>query len=90
MFKTFCFCICLGAAPLALAASPMVAHPLAPSPHPKSKSDLAVAKPAALRRFVPPMVNVTRVVRGADGRLVMQCVQRPNPALRQRTVLPRN
>ncbi|MEO8801928.1 MAG: hypothetical protein ABI304_06115 [Rudaea sp.] len=96
MLKTLCICIGLGAAPLALAASPMVAHPLAPSPHATSKSELAkselaAAKPDALRRLAPPTINVTRAVRGADGRLVLQCVQRPNPAAKvppQRTVVP--
>lgn len=91
MFKTLILCLSLGAAPLALAASPMVAHPLAPSPQAQSRADSTAAKPAALRRLAPPTINVTQAVRGADGQLVLQCVQRPNPAAKlppQRTIVP--
>jgi hypothetical protein len=49
-----------------------------PAPQPIAPSLQATAK-AELRRAPPPTMSVMRVTRQADGTLVTDCVQRPNP-----------
>ncbi|HST27317.1 MAG TPA: hypothetical protein VLK26_03000 [Rudaea sp.] len=74
-------------ATVALADSPMVAQPLAPSAQAKT-GVAAQFKPADKMRLPPPTVTVTRLVRQPDGSLAMQCDQEPNP--RAKIALPPN
>jgi hypothetical protein len=71
-------CLGLATASAALADTPMVAQPLAPSPHTQVARN-AAGKPAAKLRALAPMINATQLVRQPDGSVRMQCVEVPNP-----------
>jgi hypothetical protein len=60
------------------AVSPLQSQPLAAPVH-----TVVIAKPAAALRLPAPMISETSVTRGADGSLSMNCVQKPNPKLKQ-------
>jgi hypothetical protein len=84
--KTRFALVCLGLAANALAAdAPAVlalqVQPLAPAVPLRTAN--GAAKPATLHRVPAASVSETSVVRRADGSLVMNCVQKPNPKLAQ-------
>lgn len=69
---------------VAMAANASAADsPVAPTPQPLAPAAPTVAKSAAVRRLPPPTVSETSVTRRADGSLAMNCVQKPNPKLKQ-------
>lgn len=71
----------LGCMALAVYAS----EPEAPTPQPLAPPPATLAngsKPGSAPRVLAPMMSETRVIRRADGSLVLQCVDRPNPQAR--------
>lgn len=79
---------CLGLAATATAADAPQAsspqpQPLAPSATIKGVNGSAPTKPVGIHRVPSPTISETRVTRRADGSLAMNCVQKPNPKLRQ-------
>lgn len=79
--KPLLICLGLVAGSVALADTPMVPQPLAPSAQAQSGA-APMYKPAAKLRLPAPTISVTRLVRQADGSLRMQCDQEPNPKAR--------
>lgn len=61
-----------------LSASAAYAAGENPAPQPIAPAAQTTAKPD-LRRLPAPTMSVMRVTRQADGTLVTDCVQRPNP-----------
>jgi hypothetical protein len=83
-FALFCLVLAANvAANDAPAASLPQPQPLAPSSGIKDTQAASAGKPAAMHRVPAPTISETSVTRQADGRLVMNCVQKPNPKLRE-------
>jgi len=61
------------------AASPQP-QPLALSAGQKGNTAM---KPVGMRRAPSPIISETSVIRQADGSLAMNCVQKPNPKLKE-------
>ena len=79
---------CLGLVASASAADAMQTlspspQTLAPSAGLKGAAGIAAAKPAGIRRVPSPTVSETSVTRRSDGSLIMNCVQKPNPKLKE-------
>jgi hypothetical protein len=87
-FKSALICLGLLSASAAMADTPMVPQPLAPSTGVHGNRN-AGGKPAAKARLPAPMLNATRLVRQADGSVRMQCVDVPNPRARTKSPVER-
>ncbi|GEM_PF-4299267 len=75
-------CLFLG---VAMFAAAHAADSSAPQPQPLAPSSATAAgsgKPLAAPRVLAPTLSETRVVRRADGSLVVHCVDQPNPPAR--------
>jgi hypothetical protein len=63
-------------------------QPLAPSAINGTQA-VSAGKLAAMHRVPAPAISETRVTRQADGRLLMNCVQKPNPKLKEQMAAQR-
>jgi hypothetical protein len=80
--------LCIGITANAFAADPASLAPQA-QPLAVSTQTNSVVKPA-MRRLPAPTISETSVTRRADGSLTMNCVQKPNPKLKQSVVTPQS